>query len=65
MSEPTDVGVKSPKPPTYLGDGLYAQYDGYQIRLYADGFMGRVQEVYLDSATLQAFEQYVKELKGE
>jgi hypothetical protein len=38
----------------YLGDGLYAEYDGYQFRLYCDRF-GMVHEVFLDDSTFRAF----------
>jgi hypothetical protein len=50
---------------TYLGDGLYASYDGYQIRLYADRGEGGEHEVFLDADTLEAFLIYVKQLIQE
>ncbi len=39
---------------TYLGDGLYVSFDGFQIRLRAPRD-GGAHEVYLDDAVLQAF----------
>jgi hypothetical protein len=42
----------------YLGDGLYASFDGYQVRLRAPRDGGD-HEVYLDAATLQAFMQFL------
>jgi hypothetical protein len=47
---------------TYLGDGLFASFDGYQIKLRAP----RDREnhvVFLEPSTLAAFEQYIKELR--
>jgi hypothetical protein len=46
---------------TYLGDGLYARYDGYQIilrapRLEGDHYVG------LDSSTMAAFKTWTEEL---
>jgi hypothetical protein len=45
----------------YLGDGLYASHDGYQIRLRAPRDGGD-QEVYLDQSTLQAFLRFLEQL---
>ena len=46
---------------TYLGDGLYASFDGYQIKLRAPrGFAD--DEVFLDGQTLAAFQQWVAAL---
>ena len=44
---------------TYLGDGLYASYDGFQIVLRAQ--IGRSSHfVCLDDSTLQAFLLFVR-----
>jgi hypothetical protein len=48
---------------TYLGDGLYASFDGYQITLRAPREFGD-HFVALDSSTLEAFERFVKELRA-
>jgi len=46
---------------TYLGDGLYASFDGYQIKLRAPrGFAD--DEVFLDGQTFAAFQQWVAAL---
>jgi hypothetical protein len=46
----------------YLGDGLYASFDGYQIRLRAPR-EGGDHEVFLeDGLTLQAFLEFVDAL---
>ena len=36
MTDPIDVSPKPPIPPRYIGDGVYARFDGYQIWLDAD-----------------------------
>lgn len=48
---------------TYLGDGLYASFDGYQIKLRAPHGNGRNMEVYLEPPVLEAFERFVAQLK--
>lgn len=50
--------------PTYLGDGLYAEFDGWQFRLYADRY-GVVHEVFLEPAVLRAFLEYIKTIKEQ
>jgi hypothetical protein len=47
----------------YLGDGLYAEFDGYQIELYASDGIGKTNRVFLERAVLQSFEAYVQDLK--
>ena len=47
---------------TYLGDGLYASYDGFQIKLRAPRAPGIDHAVYLEPMTLQAFMNYVETL---
>lgn len=42
----------------YLGDGLFASYDGYQIRLAASDGVRDHDVVYLDPVTLTAFFRY-------
>lgn len=48
---------------TYLGDGLYASSDGWQVRLRAPR-EGGDHEVFLDPDILRAFLRYVESLKG-
>ena len=45
---------------TYLGDGLYASFDTYQVCLRAPRLSGDA-EVFLEPAVLQAFLDYLKE----
>jgi hypothetical protein len=48
----------------YLGDGVYASFDGYQIKLRTNRTpRGVDDEIYFDPSTLLAFEGYVKQLK--
>jgi hypothetical protein len=47
---------------TYLGDGVYASFDGWQIRLRAPRDLGS-HFVYLDDQTLAAFERYIAKLR--
>lgn len=52
---------------TYLGDGLYASFDGYQIKLRAPRapMYAPDHEVFLEARTLDNFMAYVQKLKGE
>jgi hypothetical protein len=43
----------------YLGDGLYAEFDGFQFRLYADRENGR-HEVFLDPYATKAFLRFIE-----
>lgn len=45
----------------YLGDGLYASFDGFQVRLRAPR-SDRDDEVFLDSHTLINFMTWIKEV---
>ena len=45
---------------TYLGDGAYASFDGYQIRLRAGD-----QIVYLEPRVYRALVDYVSALKAQ
>lgn len=49
---------------TYLGDGLYASFDGYQVGLRAPREHGD-HEVFMDPLVLAAFLRYVDSLKGK
>ena len=46
--------------PTYLGDGLYADFDGYQIELFATDGIHVTNKVYLEPKVLENFLNYVK-----
>lgn len=51
----------------YLGDGLYAAFDGYQIKLAANDKAGGFSTgvVALEPNVVAAFERYVKRLRDE
>jgi len=46
----------------YLGDGLYARYDGCQIELMANSPDNPTDTVYLEPNVLKNFILYAKEL---
>ena len=48
---------------TYLGDGVYASYDGFQIRLRAPRMEGD-HEVFLEPLTLSSLLRYAKIVFG-
>jgi hypothetical protein len=48
---------------SYLGDGLYVSFDGWQIELYASNGIEKTNSVLLDSDTLAAFLKYVERLQ--
>lgn len=43
---------------TYLGDGLYAEFDGFQIRLFTERENG-LHEVFLEGEVITAFINYI------
>jgi hypothetical protein len=43
----------------YLGDGVYASFDGYQICLMANSHTTPTDRVYLEPSVCQAFLDYV------
>jgi hypothetical protein len=46
----------------YLGDGLYVEFDGWQLKLWADQPHGR-QEVYLEPSVYLALTRFVERVK--
>lgn len=48
---------------TYLGDGLYASFDGWSIRLRAPDANGD-REVFLEPSVLAEFERFVDRLRS-
>lgn len=43
---------------TYLGDGLYAEFDGFQIRLFTERESG-LHEVFLEGETITALVNFI------
>lgn len=50
--------------PEYLGDGLYVDHDGYQVRLYADSD-GRRHEVFMEPDVIERFMDYLAQLAAK
>ena len=48
----------------YLGDGVYAEYDGYYIRLTAEDGINVQAVIYLEDTTAAALKNYIKECFG-
>lgn len=48
------------KDPIYLGDGLYAQDRGYDVRVYASNGVRDTDEVFLDAQMLARLNAYVE-----
>jgi len=64
MSSFNELGpVTDPPKPEYLGDGLYAEYNGESIRLFASDGVTTLSEVFLDPPTLRAFLAYVGKIR--
>lgn len=56
MSQP-DTPTKYPVRETYLGDGVYASFDGWQIKLRTMRDLGD-EIIYLEPAVFAALEAY-------
>lgn len=48
---------------SYLGDGIYADFDGYQIVLTTENGLCTTNIVYLEPSVYQALLRYVDNLK--
>ena len=55
--------LKAPNFPQYLGDGVYASFDGYQVWLAANHHTNLV--IALEPAVLDALTDYVKYVKSQ
>jgi len=60
-----DVSPKPPQEPVYIGDGLYAEFDGYQICLFSFNGVDRLAAVYLDPHVWAVFHAYATQIYGE
>jgi len=47
----------------YLGDAVYAEYDGYGVRLTVEYGMGAEETIVMDPEVLDALDKYRKILK--
>lgn len=61
-----DIAPREPRnEPTYLGDGLYAMFDGWQIKLWASNGLSVTNEVWLEPSVLARFLEWVREVRAE
>lgn len=44
----------------YLGDSVYADYDGYMIKIYTNNGLGPENEIYLEPRTLEMLIHFSK-----
>lgn len=49
----------------YLGDGVYIEYDGHQIRLFASNGIFDTNQIFMEPAVLNSFLRYIEQLKIE
>jgi hypothetical protein len=49
---------------TYLGDGVYAQHDGYQVWLTTEDGYRTTNAIALDDSTLGMFLRYIDKLRS-
>lgn len=47
------------RPAIYLGDGLYAEHQGHQVRLYASNGITATDQVFLDREMLTKLMEYM------
>lgn len=62
-----DVAVKPPRERRYLGDGVYADFDGFQIVLTVppeSSNDSRAHTIYLEPGTLNELDRYRKDCYG-
>jgi hypothetical protein len=59
----TDEEMTMSNKKKYLGDGVYADFDGYQIKLTAENGISATDTIYLEPAVLEALNRYVEALK--
>lgn len=53
-----EVSPKRPIEPSYLGDGVYAEFDGYMIELYISNGMEKSPSIFLEPAVYLALRAY-------
>lgn len=50
---------------TYLADGVYASFDGYQVKLMTDNHINPTNVIYMNEDTLEALYAYVERLNRQ
>ena len=49
-------------PRTYLGDGAYAEYDGYQFWIFTHDGYRETNRICLEPHVLRTFQAFIKEI---
>ena len=49
----------------YLGDGVYADYDGYHVVLTTEDGISTTNKICLDPNVMEALVDYIKKLNGD
>jgi hypothetical protein len=49
---------------TYLGDGVYASFDGYTINLTTENGISVTNSIYMEPEVMGAFFKYVEQFKS-
>jgi hypothetical protein len=49
----------------YIGDGVYAKFDGFGVWLLANDHLNPTDKVYLEPEVLNALNRFVKQLNKE
>ena len=57
------MGDEYKKYDSYLGDGVYVSYDGWQIELKANNHQTPTDTIYLEPSVIRALIQYTEALK--
>jgi len=52
-------------PASYLGDGVYAIFDGYGIWLHANNHKNPTDKVYLEPSVLESLKQFAVDCRKE
>lgn len=50
---------------TYIGDGVYAKFDGYQVLVWTSNGMQSSRPIALEPEVLQALVDYDKEIRAQ
>ena len=51
--------------PTYLGDSVYASFDGYQIKLFTNNGFGESNVIFLEDGTYDALLKFVEKFEND
>lgn len=60
-----DVGVKPPTAEIYLGDGVYARHDGFQIWLWTSDGVHRSSSIALEPNVIVSLAAYIRKCGEE